>query len=220
LNVFQSKNIPQNISQKNKENVVEEISLKKQDHLQSNGINPNKVQNGTNNIMRNLWQKLKSINIFAKNVAKNTKPQELQEQNIVQENVVCKTIKNQEECQNIGKIIDNEKKIDVYNISVKDCNEYFVNDILVHNCDSLVLACYPFLVDEDNFGSTVVEYDEVISNLNINPQNVRMDREWNEILLKNGIVTENKADEYGKCEMRGGRPDRKDVKDPYAERAT
>jgi len=36
----------------------------------------------------------------------------------------------------------------VYNLKIKDCPEYFANNILVHNCDALALGCWGF--KEDN----------------------------------------------------------------------
>lgn len=35
-----------------------------------------------------------------------------------------------------------DKKEIVYNLTIADCHEYYVNDILVHNCISLLLASF------------------------------------------------------------------------------
>ena len=64
-------------------------------------------------------------------MGKNIILRELKKQHVVVENVEPNTTTDN--------IIENIKR--VYNVSVEDSNEYFANNILVHNCDALALIC-------------------------------------------------------------------------------
>jgi len=96
-----------------------------------NGINQRKGVNGINNIIRKVCVMLRNISIHVKNVIKSTKVQGKQKLNSVQINVNKETG---------GEIM----KRNVYNITVEGENEYFANNILVHNCDALALAALHF----------------------------------------------------------------------------
>ena len=43
--------------------------------------------------------------------------------------------------------------------------------------DSFMMACYPFLCDEGNFTSAVIDYEEAI-NKETKKRDVRFDRDW------------------------------------------
>lgn len=96
-----------------------------QDQKQFFGINQKKEENGIKFITNKVLKKLNYMVMFAKNVILNMKVQGLQGLNSVQKDV------NKETGGNVKR---------VYNLKIEDANEYFANNILVHNCDSLGLA--------------------------------------------------------------------------------
>jgi hypothetical protein len=72
--------------------------------------------------MRSLWYWLKNINITASFVGKDMNLLGKRKQDSVHKNVQAKHYGRRER---------------VYNLTVDKDNEYFANNILVHNCDSL-----------------------------------------------------------------------------------
>ena len=48
--------------------------------------------------------------------------------------------------------------------------------------DSLMMACYPFLIEEGAFSSTVVDYENAIKDLNKqDTTNPRFDKQWDKL---------------------------------------
>lgn len=75
-----------------------------------------------------------------------------------------------------------------------------VND---DRCDSLMMACYPFLSDNKVFSSYLVDYEETIKEIreksekNKETNDGRTDHEWNNHLTKSGKVPESYLNLYG-----------------------
>jgi len=46
-------------------------------------------------------------------------------------------------------------------------------------CDSLMIACYPFLTDDESFSSAIVEYDKILKK--VKPYDARHDYQWDEL---------------------------------------
>ncbi len=125
LNVFLLKNIQQNIGLKRKQKNQERILLNSQDLKLLNGIVLKKEENGIKNNILKLFQKLKNINIHVSTAIKNIGLQGKRRQTIA--------------ANTVDTSIGMER---VFNIHVKTTNEFFANNILVHNCDALANACY------------------------------------------------------------------------------
>lgn len=133
LNVYQSKNIKQNTQQKKE---IQNNS-KLQENLQKFGTLVKRVTNGIQNIGRNLWENvLLKKNIYAFSVEKNLFLKLHKERNIVTQTV-------KQEIFVIGiKKLKNKRK--VYNLYVENSHEYFVEDILVSNCDALRYGIFTY----------------------------------------------------------------------------
>jgi len=116
-----------------------------QDLELENGINQKKERNGIRSRQKqgedpeNIFSR-KNISDFVFIVKKNILHHFRLAQNIVRQSV-------------IGAIIQKRKVRKVYNISVEGCNEYFVNNILVHNCDVISNCAYRLSLLEE-FNST------------------------------------------------------------------
>jgi len=165
LKLCHVENINQNTVKQKKEKENQELILKNMQDLKLQyGMDQKKEKNGIENIFMKVWQKLKKVNMNVF-IVKNFFMQKILKQNIVQTvalknnielnilkldnvNIVKKNLKltSIQELdfvhQNVQQQVIEEKR--VYNISVKDCNEYFANNILVHNCDSVSLAFLAF----------------------------------------------------------------------------
>lgn len=129
-NVYQEVNTNQIICQMDqRKSWQESILINMLDPKQLNGINLRMEELGIKNITNDLWQMLKNINTFVDIVKKSINQKEKRKLIFV----IANAMKN----------IDGKKrKRDwVYNLTVKDSHEYFANDILVHNCDSLAGLC-------------------------------------------------------------------------------
>jgi len=69
---------------------------------------------------------------------------------------------------------------------------------LCDTVDSDMMACYPFVMEEREFSSTIVEYDKIFKKLNKNIKNpARHDYEWDK------ITTEENPYDFIKEETRG-----------------
>ena len=129
LKSWKEVNINHNIvKQKNGRSLQKKTSLNMQYQRLFSGTNQKKEKSGIGKIIFQVLRNLKNINIPVLYVKKFIQVQESQKQNFV--------------LAGANKKISGKER--VFNIAVKDCNEYFVNNLLVHNCDSLALACYNF----------------------------------------------------------------------------
>lgn len=133
---------------KNKWSIYEKLEI-----WQRNGIEVKNEKNGTKNIIKIVYEKLKKINIFVFFVKKNMKAQEQKKQNIVLENADMNLIKLKKNAYYVEKDLKQQKnKIEklavenvvqytdirkVYNITIEWIHCYYANWILVWNCDSL-----------------------------------------------------------------------------------
>ena len=157
LNVCQERNINQYTTKAKNVKKSPDRILRKQWKLQRFGMVVKKGWSGIPNITKTVWQKLNKLNTHVFVVGRRIKVQGLQRPNIVpvrvnKNNIELITwlkthavsVKNNIKNINIlkaNRVRQNVQK--VYNLRVKDCNEYFANNILVHNCDSLALAVRP-----------------------------------------------------------------------------
>lgn len=82
------------------------------------------------------------------------------------------------------------KKKYVYNLTVADCHEYFVNDILVHNCIGWLLA-YWFLTKAENLKYYGINPNEILSDVTKEDKKDKTPEEYEQdeynTLLKNEI---------------------------------
>jgi len=160
--LFVKKNTQEFTHHKNIENRCQKIALKKLFLQHQNGTQAKKVMNGIKSIGKILSEKLEKIlNPIAKFAALKQLVQK--ENKFVQTNVTQKKeeiqelIKSQDHAifvkkdtkqvnfqnKNTVRVLALEKtglKQKVYNLQIKDQNEYFVNGILSHNCDSLIYS--------------------------------------------------------------------------------
>jgi intein/homing endonuclease len=83
----------------------------------------------------------KFINVSGLIYIWNEKQSSIMEKHIIDTQILKEDNYEYRMVTEIGENMIKESIKRVYNISVKDCNEYFANNILVHNCDGLVLAC-------------------------------------------------------------------------------
>jgi len=126
-NVCQEDNINQiTVVQKKESKHQEKHSQNMLDQKQSNGISQKKDGNGMTNIMQSHLEKLRSTNTHVNVVEKHILAHEKQKQDFAHTNVAT--------------ILETKQK--VYNITVEGENEYFANNILVHNCDSLAILIH------------------------------------------------------------------------------
>lgn len=123
----QEENISQNIVKAKKEELSQEKILLKQLKRQKSGMDQKQEWSGIMNIIKIHWLRLRNMFTNVSFAIRNMGLQESLQPSIVQSPVR----------EGVG-----GKKIlrSVYNISVEENNEYFANNILVHNCDSLALA--------------------------------------------------------------------------------
>jgi len=141
LNVFKGQYTNQimQIIQKEKKNLQRTLKSM-HEKKQRNGTNHPLEENGIKNIMKKCEKNYtEKTDIFVLSAKKHIFQQEEQLRNIAQKNATKDILKNQEKTQNIHKGIILER---VYNLKIEDANEYFANNILVHNCDALALAAW------------------------------------------------------------------------------
>jgi hypothetical protein len=162
------KNITKYTLLKKEEKKVRSI-LKSLKNLLKRGTHQKKVENGTQNIQLNVQKKYHISNLNVLYAVKNIKQNKVCciNQDFVVSTARCKigeTLKKIQKLENalfaikniqqiniqyqkpvhsnvVIKIIKNLKKEDVYNLTIEEEHEYFANNILVKNCDSLRYMC-------------------------------------------------------------------------------
>ena len=114
-------NIQENILPKNEKNKAEKFLMKKPDQKQKNGTLQKKGENGTPNTQRQVsLERLE--NLIVPIVQRTLKPL-LKSKNIVPINAKSNLI------------IEEKSRLEkVFDLEIEDENEYFANEILVHNC--------------------------------------------------------------------------------------
>lgn len=121
LKCFQRKNIQKNILQTNAKKKAEKYLLKKQFQNQRSGILPMKVKNGIQNTQKIVY--LEKLETLFVPIEKRILKQNLKSQNIV--HTIAKS----------NLIIEEKSRLEkVFDLEIEDENEYFANELLVHNC--------------------------------------------------------------------------------------
>lgn len=109
---------------------------KKSDHLQKDGMQAKREENGIVKIPRNMPVRFfTSVKKFTLNAIKTLLPKKMPLS--IVETIVVQEIDVKE-----------ERSQPVYNITVEDAGVYYANDILVSNCDTLADACRMVFIDE------------------------------------------------------------------------
>lgn len=116
LNVLHKKNILKDILLRKENSLLEKI-LKLPDKKPQNGTGQNRELSFTKELQNYLGKIKKSIKKYVKFAGKNIRHTIQKGQCIVEGNV--------------------SQKVDVYNLNIEDCHEFFADNVLVHNCDAV-----------------------------------------------------------------------------------
>jgi len=144
LNVSYKNNTYRNIQKlKSKLKEIKNIS-KKLDLSLKNGIKVRKGENGIENIGKSHLKKHLSKESISVNNVEISLFQELHKEL----NSVIQTVSKKPYVLDVRKL---KKKQYVYNLTVKDCHEYFANGILVSNCDALRYGLYTHKMNSGTF---------------------------------------------------------------------
>ena len=130
LNSSLRKNIEQDIGLKKNQKQQKRILLNSQDLKLLNGTDLKKAEIGTRYMEKILGQRKKENKGNLRQIVYSVKKRLLAILSV-------KHIVQPIAMQNIS-----EGKKRVYNLKVEGCNEFFANNVLVHNCDALANACY------------------------------------------------------------------------------